>query len=167
MKKIILLLVSTLLFGNTLDKLDLKNDLNNASEIATRTKLNINKTPAIVSVLHADELKNISSHGLSYLILCVFFIALVNMIRKKQQLNIIWPMDELKELHQSNIEVLVDILSNNNITLLSAFPDPDPEVLSLFTNRYQIIGDRELLEMEIDEDYMETLEPLREVENHV
>jgi ribosomal protein S15P/S13E len=116
---------------------------------------------------HADELKNISSHGLSYLILCVFFIALVNMIRKDQQLNIIWPMDELKELHQSNIEVLVDILSKNNITLLSAFPDPDPEVLSLFTNRYQIIGNRELLEMDIDADYLESLEPLVDGDNHV
>lgn len=116
---------------------------------------------------HADELKNISSHGLSYLILCVFFIALVNMIRKDQQLNIIWPMDELKELHQSNIEVLVDILSKNNITLLSAFPDPDPEVLSLFSNRYQIIGNRELLEMDIDADYMESLEPLVEGDNNV
>jgi len=59
MKKIILLLVSSLLFSDTLDKLDLQNDLNNASEIATRTKLNINKTPAIVSVLHADELKEL------------------------------------------------------------------------------------------------------------
>ena len=116
---------------------------------------------------HADELKNISSHGLSYLILCVFFIALVNMIRKEQQLNIIWPMDELKELHQSNIEVLVDILSKNNITLLSAFPDPDPEVLSLFTNRYQIVGNRELLEMEIDEDYIASLDPLLESGTHV
>jgi hypothetical protein len=89
------------------------------------------------------------------------------MIRKDQQLNIIWPMDELKELHQSNIEVLVDILSKNNITLLSAFPDPDPEVLSLFTNRYQIIGNRELLEMDIDADYLESLEPLVDGDNHV
>jgi iron complex outermembrane receptor protein len=59
MKKIILLLVSTLLFSDTLDTIDLENDLDNASEIATRTKLNINKTPAIVSVLHAEELKKL------------------------------------------------------------------------------------------------------------
>jgi len=59
MKKIILLLVSSLLWGNNVDELNLINDLNNASEIATRTKLNINKTPAIVSVLHADELKKL------------------------------------------------------------------------------------------------------------
>ena len=103
---------------------------------------------------HAEELRQISSHGLSYLILCVFFIALVNMIRKDQPLNIIWPMDELKELHQMNIEVLVEMLTKNRITLLSAFPDPDPEVLRLFKNRYQVFGNRELIEMDVDEDYL-------------
>ena len=59
MKKLILLLASILLFADDIDKLNLLDDLNNASEITTRTKLNINKTPAIVSVLHADELKKI------------------------------------------------------------------------------------------------------------
>lgn len=110
--------------------------------------------------IQAEELRQISSHGLSYLILCVFFIALVNMIRKDQPLNIIWPMDELKELHQMNIELLVDILTKNRITLLSAFPDPDPDILRLFKNRYQVVGNRELLEMEIDEDYLASLESL-------
>ncbi|MCX7088581.1 MAG: ATP-binding protein [Methylococcales bacterium] len=109
---------------------------------------------------HAEELRQISSHGLSYLILCVFFIALVNMIRKDKSVHIIWPMDELKELHQMNIEVLVDILSKNQITLFSAFPDPDPEVLKLFKNRYQVVGFRELLEMDVDEAYLLEMEPL-------
>ena len=113
---------------------------------------------------HADELKQVSSHGLSYLILCVFFIALINMIRKDQKLMVIWPMDELKELHQMNIELLVEILNKNDITLLSAFPDPDPEVLSLFKNRYQIVGNRDLLEMAIDDDYLQTLAPLEDLE---
>ncbi|MDO9267477.1 MAG: ATP-binding protein, partial [Methylobacter sp.] len=114
---------------------------------------------------HAEDLRQISSHGLSYLILCVFFIALVNMIRKDQPLNIIWPMDELKELHQMNIEVLVEMLTKNRITLFSAFPDPDPEVLRLFKNRYQVFGYRELIEMDVDEDYLSTIEPLTAAEH--
>jgi len=101
---------------------------------------------------HDEELRQISSHGLSYLILCVFFVALVNMIRKEQPVSIIWPMDELKDLHQMNIERLLIILNDNNITLLSAFPDPDPEILKSFKNRYEIYGYRELVEMVIDED---------------
>lgn len=102
---------------------------------------------------HDEELRQISSHGLSYLILCVFFIALVNMIRRDQPVTVIWPMDELKDLHQMNIERLLTVLENNNIALLSAFPDPDPEVLKSFKNRYEIFGYRELVEMVIDEDY--------------
>ncbi len=109
---------------------------------------------------HAEELRQISSHGLSYLILCVFFIALVNMIRKDQPVRFIWPMDELKELHQLNIEMLIELLTKNNITLLSAFPDPDPEILGFFKNRYQVYGFRELIEMDMDASYMATLEPL-------
>lgn len=101
---------------------------------------------------HDEELRQISSHGLSYLILCVFFVALVNMIRKEQPVSVVWPMDELKDLHQINIERLLVILNDNHITLLSAFPDPDPEVLKSFKNRYEIYGYRELIEMVVDED---------------
>jgi len=116
---------------------------------------------------HAEELRQISSHGLSYLILCVFFIALVNMIRKDQPLIVVWPMDELKELHQMNIEMLVDILTKNNINLFSAFPDPDPDVLRLFKNRYQVFGYRQLLEMAVDADYLSALAPLAGEAGHV
>ena len=76
-------------------------------------------------------------------------------------------MDELKELHQMNIEVLVEMLTKNQITLFSAFPDPDPEVLRLFKNRYQVFGYRELIEMEVDEDYLSALESLASVAEHV
>ncbi len=103
---------------------------------------------------HDEELRQISSHGLSYLILCVFFIALVNMIRRDQAVTIIWPMDELKDLHQMNIERLLTILEDNHISLLSAFPDPDPEILKSFVNRYEIYGYRELVEMVIDDGYV-------------
>jgi len=59
MKHALILLISTLLFSNELDTLNLLNDLNDASEIATKTKLNINKTPSVVTILHADELKKL------------------------------------------------------------------------------------------------------------
>ena len=60
MKLLALLSISALLFASDEMKAlldDLNGELNNASEISTKTKLNINKTPAVVSVLHADELK--------------------------------------------------------------------------------------------------------------
>jgi len=57
MKIITLLLTTTLLFSD--ETLGLLEDLNNASQISTKTKLNINQTPAIVSVLHASELQKL------------------------------------------------------------------------------------------------------------
>ena len=59
MKKIIFLLISVSLIASENDFLNLLDDLENASKIATRSKLNIDKTPAIVSILHAKELKKL------------------------------------------------------------------------------------------------------------
>ncbi|MBA1432323.1 MAG: Plug domain-containing protein [Epsilonproteobacteria bacterium] len=61
MKRIVLIFIAVtiVVFGDEIDKLHLLEDLNDASEITAKTKLNINKTPAIVSVLHANELKKL------------------------------------------------------------------------------------------------------------
>ena len=59
MKIISLLLLSLLLLANNDDTINLLEDLNDASQISTRTKLNINKSPAVISVLHADELQKL------------------------------------------------------------------------------------------------------------
>jgi hypothetical protein len=40
------------------------------------------------------------------------------------------------------VELLMEILKRNNITLVSACPDPDPDVLALFRNRRSIKLDR-------------------------
>jgi hypothetical protein len=98
-----------------------------------------------------DDLRHISSNGLSYLILCVIFIALVNMIRKEQPITIIWPMDELKDLHDCNIEPLLAVLAEHNIHVLSAFPSADPNLLELFTNAYNLVN-REFVEFVLGDD---------------
>jgi hypothetical protein len=36
------------------------------------------------------------------------------MIRKDQPVRFIWPMDELKELHQLNIEMLIELLTKDS-----------------------------------------------------
>ena len=58
-KKLLIVTYSTLLLANDVDKLGLLDDLQNASQIATRSNLNINKTPAVVTVLYSDELKKL------------------------------------------------------------------------------------------------------------
>ncbi|MEJ2372282.1 MAG: TonB-dependent receptor plug domain-containing protein, partial [Sulfurimonas sp.] len=58
-RKLLLLSYSVLLLANAPDALGLLDDLKDASKIATRSNLNINKTPAVVTVLYSDELKKL------------------------------------------------------------------------------------------------------------
>jgi len=97
----------------------------------------------------AADLERVSSHGLSYLILCVIFIAFINRIRRQAPVEVVWALDELKDLDLGNIEALLTILRRNHITLVSAFPDPDAEVLALFRHRFSVEEGRRLLEARI------------------
>jgi hypothetical protein len=99
----------------------------------------------------AADLERVSSNGLSYLILCVIFIAFINRIRRQARVEIVWALDELKDLDIGNIEALLAILQRNAITLVSAFPDPDAEVLALFRHRFSVEEGRRLMEVQIAE----------------
>jgi hypothetical protein len=84
------------------------------------------------------QLNESSSHGMAYLILCKFLLAFTRLLRGKAQTTIHWPIDELGTLAHNNIKKIFDACGSNQITVLGAFPNPDAEVLSLFTNRYII-----------------------------
>lgn len=90
----------------------------------------------------AEDLETISSNGLSYIVIVLIFVAFINRIRGKAPVNVVWALDEIKDLDLGNVELLMDILNRNNITLVSACPDPDPDVLALFRNRRSIRLDR-------------------------
>ncbi|MCQ4310678.1 ATP-binding protein [Pseudomonas stutzeri] len=88
-------------------------------------------------VIRTDrQLNESSSHGMAYLILCKFLLAFTRLLRGGSPATIHWPIDELGTLHHNNVKKIFDACSNNNIRVLGAFPNPDSEVLSLFTNRY-------------------------------
>jgi hypothetical protein len=97
----------------------------------------------------AADLERVSSHGLSYLVLCVIFIAFINRIRRQARVEVVWALDELKDLDIGNIEALLAILKRNAITLASAFPDPDAEVLALFKHRFSVEEGRRLMEVRL------------------
>lgn len=99
----------------------------------------------------AADLERVSSNGLSYLILCVIFIAFINRIRRHAKVQIVWALDELKDLDIGNIEALLLTLKRNDITLVSAFPDPDADVLRLFPHRFSIEEGRRLVEVQVME----------------
>ncbi|GJI93629.1 ATP-binding protein [Duganella caerulea] len=90
----------------------------------------------------AEDLETISSNGLSYIVIVLIFVAFINRIRGGAQVNVVWALDEIKDLDLGNVELLMDILRKNNITLVSACPDPDPDVLALFRHRRSIKLDR-------------------------
>lgn len=84
------------------------------------------------------QLNESSSHGMAYLILCKFLLAFTRLLRGKADTVIHWPIDELGTLAHGNIKKIFDACGNNQISVLGAFPNPDAEVLNLFTNRYII-----------------------------
>ena len=84
------------------------------------------------------ELVDISSTGLSYLILIQIFIALTNLLRGKSATVINWPVDELGNFSRYNSAKLLATLTENDIAITSAFPDPDPELLGEYKHTYYI-----------------------------
>lgn len=92
----------------------------------------------------AEDLESISSNGLSYIVIVLIFVGFINRIRGSASVNVVWALDEIKDLDLGNVELLMDILRRNNITLVSACPDPDPDVLALFRNRRSIKLDRSI-----------------------
>lgn len=96
------------------------------------------------TVKDEGQLRDASSNGLSYLILCVVFVGLINKIRAGEPVQLVWALDELRDLDLDNVRVLLDMLADNHIHLVSAFPDPEPEILALLKNRYAIQEGRRL-----------------------
>lgn len=97
----------------------------------------------------ASDLETVSSNGLSYLVLATIFVAFINRIRRSAKVNIIWALDELKDLDSGNVVALVELLERNHITLVCAFPDPDPETMALFKHRFTVEPDRRLAEVRV------------------
>jgi hypothetical protein len=92
----------------------------------------------------AEDLERISSNGLSYIAMVLIFVAFINRVRGNTPINVVWALDEIGALDTGNVILLVEILTKNNITLVTACPDPKPDVLALFRNRRSISSDRRI-----------------------
>lgn len=84
------------------------------------------------------DLGNVSSNGLSYLILCTIFVAFVRKIRGSANVQILWSVDELLDLDSRNIYDLLAMLNENNIRLFSACPEANVEILNRFSKIYRV-----------------------------
>ncbi|MBD8615025.1 ATP-binding protein [Pseudomonas putida] len=99
---------------------------------------------------NSEEFNNLSSNGLSYLILIVLFVGFWKKIKKDSPVNLVWALDELKVISSPNIDGLMRMLNEANITLASAFPDPEVTTLSYFRNAYTIDPHRRLITYKIN-----------------
>lgn len=96
------------------------------------------------------SLARMSSNGLSYIILVVILIGFINRIRRKERVAVPFVVDELKDLSVGNATALLNLLARNNITMVSAFPDVDPDLAPLFTKNYKILPGRTLATVKLD-----------------
>lgn len=119
--------------------------------ISLKIRVNVNNQgPKTASNEH--ELANISSNGLSYIILCVILIGFVNRIRRKEPVVVPFVVDELKDLSFANAKTLLDLLTRNHITMISAFPDVDLDLAELFDRNYKILPGRKVGLINLDEE---------------
>lgn len=89
---------------------------------------------------NARQLKKVSSTGLSYLAMLSLFAGILGMLRgdSKNATQIILPVDELGELAAENIDLLLQMFNDNQISILSASPSTDRHILSLYSRHYKL-----------------------------
>lgn len=107
------------------------------------------------TVRNERALENVSSNGLSYLILVVVFLGFLQRVRADAPVQVLCAVDELKNIDLANTERLFDLLDRHRVTLISAFPDADAEVLRLFDHRYTLQEGRRLARVVLEEDLMD------------
>jgi len=111
--------------------------------ISLKISANVNNQ-GMKTANNEHELANMSSNGLSYIILCVILIGFVNRIRRSEPVVVPFVVDELKDLSFANAKTLLDLLTRNNITMISAFPDVDLDLAQLFERNYKILPGRKV-----------------------
>lgn len=92
------------------------------------------------------QLETISSTGLSYLILILILVGLVNLLRQRSKCVVLWPVDELGNFAKHNSTLLLSLLKESNIFIVSAFPDPDPMLLKHYKHAYYVDKGRTILQ---------------------
>lgn len=98
--------------------------------------------------------EGLSSNGLSYIVLIVLFLGFVDMQRNGQPVHLSWALDELRAFSNKNKRVLLEMLSEHNISLVTACPDMEDRELTIFNQTYMMErseGDRRFIHWNIPE----------------
>lgn len=117
---------------------ELRNDLNDLFSIVFSVVENGKKKTAETE----KELEDVSSNGLTFLLLCALYISLIHESRAGRNIAVHWPVDEMSKLSGKNIRLLLDVMQRNRIVMVSAAPDLSTAVASEFSRIYRITRDR-------------------------
>uniref|UniRef100_A0A486XU45 ATP-binding protein n=1 Tax=Rheinheimera sp. BAL341 TaxID=1708203 RepID=A0A486XU45_9GAMM len=107
-------------------------------ESLLRLELHLSEGGSELVIKNDRQLLESSSHGMAYLILCKYLLAFTRLLRGEAKVTIHWPIDEIGTLAYHNVEKLFAACSSNNIVIVGAFPNPESDVLMLFSHRYLI-----------------------------
>lgn len=111
-------------------------------ESLLRLELHLSEGGSELVIKNDRQLLESSSHGMAYLILCKYLLAFTRLLRGDADVAIHWPIDEIGTLAYHNVEKLFAACSSNNIVIVGAFPNPESDVLMLFSHRYLIEPDQ-------------------------
>ena len=84
----------------------------------------------------ASELENISSEGLTSLVLITLLTALLNTIRGAEPVHVPWVTDEVGKFDPKNFLALMGMLHDNRIDVVTASPELGPAQQAMFSQRY-------------------------------
>ena len=92
----------------------------------------------------STDLADISSNGVSYLILTTILVGFINIVRGEKPVQMVWALDELGNIDSKNVRNLLEMLNKNGINLISATPNADMGVRESFAHRLLIKKDKTL-----------------------
>lgn len=92
----------------------------------------------------ANQLENISSEGLTSLVLITLMTALLNTIRGDDPVHVPWITDEVGRFDPKNFVALMERLRDNRIDVVTASPELGPAQQAMFAQRY-IFEDRGII----------------------
>ncbi|WP_425263057.1 ATP-binding protein [Vibrio owensii] len=104
----------------------------------------------------ATDLERMSSNGLTFLFISTLYLGLIKVQRGAGLVSIHWPVDELGKLSTENTLRLIGVLEENQITLCTALPEPNTDIMYSF-NRLYHIGSDGLVENKIESDELALL----------
>ena len=81
------------------------------------------------------DMMDISSNGMSYLVLTTILVGFINMVRQGGDVHFIWAVDELGDIDEKNTVALLEMLRQNKITMVSATPSTSAAISKMFDYR--------------------------------